>query len=432
MTRLHLSIHAAVGVAALGLALAGVAVLAPAAAASAAPVAPPTVVPNSAAVTPLVDCVADSDAGSGQTTRTIVFGYRNVSATPIPLAAGTVDNFLTPGPLDRGQPSSFLPGEHHGAFAATVDSVGGGSLIWSVGDNYVIAPRAGTAIPSCDTVTTVALSAPSTVASGDTVTLTAAVSRMQLGAPDSGQVSFAVDSGTPTVASVDATGVARAVVPAPAAGSHTVVATFIPATGSLLLTSHAQADFTVSASTGALSVTPSGFSADKRQAFVTVTRASGAGVASVDYTTADGTAKAGSDYTAAQGTVTLVAGQLSATISIPVADRAAGSGEATFFVLLQRATAPVDVAGATVKLPAVTASGSTTVGNVTSDTSGHPGASGGGSDSALPAGDPTASGRVANTASDLVLMLGGALLAVGGILGVFGLFKFGSTRNAQA
>ncbi|MFF1879543.1 Calx-beta domain-containing protein [Leifsonia sp. NPDC058230] len=440
MTRLHAGLRAAAGVVVLGLSLGGVAVLSEAAAASAAPVSPRTAPPG-ATVTPLVDCVVDGPIESGITARTIVFGYRNDSSVPVTTRAGTTENFITPGSPDRGQPTTFLPGEHHGTFSITINSDNGGSSFWVIGGNLARADAQGPTAPACSTFTTVALSAPAAAASGDFLTLSASVSRMFLNAPDAGLVSFAIDSGSPTVVAVDANGVARAVVSTPTqGGAHTISATYVPVTGSPLLGSQAQADISVSPATGALSVVPSGFSADKRQAFVTVSRASGIGAASVDYTTTDGTATAGVDYTASAGTVTLADGQLAATISIPVAARAAGAAESTFFVLLQRATTTVDAAGATVTLAAVPASpdadadagtgAGSGAGGIAG--SGRSGTGGGAADSVLPGSDPTATAPSSTTGSDLVVMLGAALLTIGGILGVFGLFKFGSTRNAQA
>jgi hypothetical protein len=428
VTRLHASIRAAAGIVLLGLSLSGVAVLAQGAAASAAQVAPRTASPGPT-VTPLVDCVADGPIDNGITARTVVFGYRNDSSVPVVTTAGTPENLVSPGTPDRGQPTTFLPGEHHGTFSVTINADNSSSISWMVGQKQSRADAKGGTAPSCDTSTTVALSAPTAVASGDFLSITAAVSRMFLSAPDAGQVSFAIDAGTPTVVAVDANGVARAVVPAPTRGSHTVSATFVPAAGSPLLSSQAQATISVSSATGALSVAPSGFSPDKRRAFVTVSRASGIGAASVDYTTTDGTASAGVDYAASAGTVTLADGQLSTTISIPIADRAAGAAESTFFVLLQRATTTVDAAGATVTLPAVGPT-SGAAGPIVGSGGAHPSRSG--VDSVLPSGDPTATTPVSNTASDLVLMLGAALLTVGGVLGVLGLFKFGSARHAHA
>jgi hypothetical protein len=429
VTRLHASIRAAAGVVLLGLSLGGVAVLAQGVAASAAQVTPRTALPGTT-VTPLVDCVADGPIEGGITARTVVFGYRNDSSVPVVTTAGTTENFLTPGTPDRGQPTTFLPGEHHGAFSVTISADNSGGIFWVTQHNQVKGFAQGGSAPACDTATTVALSAPSAVASGDYLTLTGAVSRMFLGAPDAGQVSFAIDAGTPTVVAVDANGVARTTVRAPTQGSLTVSATFVPAAGSPLLSSQAQATVSVSSTTGALSLAPSGFSADKRQAFVTVSRASGIGAASVDYTTADGTASAGADYTASTGTVTLADGQLSTTISIPVADRTAGAPESTFFVLLQRATTTVDAAGATVTLPAVAPTSGAGAGAIVGSGGAHSFRSG--VDSVLPSGDPTATTPLSNTGSDLVLMLGAALMTVGGALGVVGLFKFGSARHAHA
>jgi hypothetical protein len=68
-------------------------------------------------VEPIVDCV--------KTERThglhhiVYFGYRNPNDQPVTLQAGTEMNFLLPTPPDRGQPSVFMPGEHHYVFAVT-------------------------------------------------------------------------------------------------------------------------------------------------------------------------------------------------------------------------------------------------------------------------------------------------------------------------
>jgi hypothetical protein len=200
----------------------------------------------------------------------------------------------------------------------------------------------------------------------------------------------------------------------------------VPAGGSLLTTARTQADLTVTAAPAALTIVPSGLTGDGTRAIVTVSRASAAGTASVDYTTADGTARAGTDYTTTRGTLTLRDGQLSSTISIPLATRSAGASGALFFVLLQRATTSVDSAAATVALPAVPTSPSGAGTVVLGDRSG------GGTDSVLPVADPTGKPALTGAASDLAPMIGAALLTGGGILGLIGLVRFGGSRNAQA
>ncbi|WP_223692545.1 Ig-like domain repeat protein [Leifsonia poae] len=422
MSRTHASIRAACALASLGLALLGVAVIAPAA--MALPPSASTVPATSPAdaVTPVVDCVVDASLDSGVAVRTVVFGYRSSATAPVSVPAGAAANLVTPGATDRGQPSAFLPGDHHGVWTVTVDPVAAPTT-WLIGSASAAADQAS---PPCATVTTVVLSAPATVATGDTVTLTAAVTRMLLAAPDTGRVEFAVDANDPVRATVAANGVARVTLPAPASGAHTVTAHYVPADGSPLLGSRATATLTVSAASGALSIMTPVLSPSADQAVLTVTRASDAGTASVDYTTADGSAVAGTDYTATRGRLVLAEGQRSATIIVPLAHRPAGSAAATFFVLLQRASTTVDAAGAAVALPAVPYSRAG-AGVVTLSDS-PPGA---GPDSALPAIDPTAP-PLKRAGEDLMLMIGAALLTVGGILGVVGLVRFGGSREAKA
>ena len=64
------------------------------------------------------------------------FGYVNADSgtTAIPTGA---DNFVSPGPADQGQPTSFLPGANHDAWVATFDAAS--SLTWTVGGESVTA-----------------------------------------------------------------------------------------------------------------------------------------------------------------------------------------------------------------------------------------------------------------------------------------------------
>ena len=66
----------------------------------------------------------------------------------------------------------------------------------------------------------------------------------------------------------------------------------------------------------------------------------------VDYATADGTAMASSDYTAASDTLTIIAGQTSGTIIVPITDDAVAEGDEDFTVTLNTPT------GATLGTPA--------------------------------------------------------------------------------
>jgi hypothetical protein len=109
-----------------------------------------------------------------------------------------------------------------------------------------------------------------------------------------------------------------------------------------------------------------------------------------------------------------------------VAQRAAGSPAATFFVLLQRASTTVAVASATVSLPAVASPAAAAL---------PAGDSGGaGPASALPQSDPTAAGATAvgSVGQDLAVLLGGVLITAGGIFGVVGLVRAAGMRDARA
>jgi predicted extracellular nuclease len=65
---------------------------------------------------------------------------------------------------------------------------------------------------------------------------------------------------------------------------------------------------------------------------VVLSRAAGAGGASVAYATADGTATAGSDYRAASGTLTIAEGESSATLAIELIDDTLVEGNEVFYV----------------------------------------------------------------------------------------------------
>jgi len=67
---------------------------------------------------------------------------------------------------------------------------------------------------------------------------------------------------------------------------------------------------------------------------------------SVDYATTDGTAAAGEDYTATSGTLTILSGQISGSITVPITDDAVAEGDEGFAVTLSNPT------GATLGTPA--------------------------------------------------------------------------------
>ncbi|MFJ8894742.1 Calx-beta domain-containing protein [Leifsonia sp. NPDC102414] len=444
MAAKYSSIRRMLGVAGLVVAVSGAGVLvqavtatsADAAQATAAPTASPSPTPSAGpaasadpvastvpagTLTPIVDCIVDAPISSSLTARTVLLGYRSTAQDTVRLAASASANAIVPGAADRGQPTNFESGEHHAVWSLTLDGRAVPSATWRLGG--ATATIDGD-VPSCATVTTTALSAPSFAAAGSTVTLTAAVGRLFLSAPADGTVSFSIDGASPVDAAVGAFGIARADLPAPPPGDHTVTARYTPAPGASLRASAGSAPLTVSTGTGALGVTATSLAADGRTATVTVSRASGAGGATVDFTTADGTAIAGADYTATTGSLTFREGQTTAAIDVQLHARAAGSPASTFFVLLQRATTTVDAASATITLPAVPGTPSGALATGVSRTGGP------GGDSLLPALDPTSPAPAAG-AQDLAMLIGAALLTAGGILGVVGLVRFGGSREAR-
>ncbi|MFF2053623.1 Calx-beta domain-containing protein [Leifsonia sp. NPDC058194] len=419
MTRLsaHLRVACAVG----GAALAALLGAAPAALAQPVPAVP--VIP---VVTPLVDCVQDAPLGA-VTARTVVLGYRSTAEAPVTIPAGAGDNDLTSGAADRGQPSTFLPGEHHGVALLTIDAQVEPALGWRIRDAVAAIDASA---PACTDATVVTLSAPASTEAGRSFVATAAVSRLLMGVADSGSVGFAVDGGAETIVAV-AGGVARADLTAPAAGAHTLVARYIPADGSGLRPSSTSAALTTVVASGPLSVAANSVVAGSTSAIVVVSRATTTGEASVDYVTADGTARAGSDYSAASGTVVLADGVREAKVRISLPPRAAGSPAASFFVLLQRASTSVGSASATVWLPAGTApaaasadgpAGTGAVATVAGSSAPD------GPASALPVADPTAKADGA-AGQDLLLLIVGAVLSVGGIAGVVSIIRGVTLKN---
>lgn len=375
------------------------------------------------ALTPIVDCVQDAPLGA-VSARTVVLGYRSAATVPVAVAAGSGANDLTSGAVDRGQPSTFQPGEHHGVWLLTLDAAAEPNLTWRLGT----AEAGFGAAPACTAATVVTVGAPAGVTAGGRASVTAVVSRLLLGAPDDGTVAFALDDGAPVSAPVSG-GVARADVPVDSAGAHTVTATYQPAAGSDLLASVGTVALTATAASAPLGVAVDSVVAGSSSVLITVTRPSPAGSATVDVMTADGTATAGNDYSALTTTLMLADGQTSATATVPILSRPAGSPAATFFVLLQRASTSVSTASATVRLPVVpaaAAAGATGAG-------GHIVAASGAS-SVLPPDDPTAAvGTDAlNAGQNLAMLVGGVLLTAGGIFGVIGLVRAAALRSTQA
>ena len=405
---------------AYGTAASGAAVR-PALAPSPTPSPSPSPSPDLTALTPLVDCVQDAPLGA-VTSRTVVLGYRSTAAAPVTVAPGSGANDLSPTAADRGQPATFAPGEHHGAWLLTVDAAAEPSLTWTLGARSATIDASA---PSCTDATTVALSTPATATSTGVVSVSATVTRFLLGPPEAGTVAFAIDGATAATVTVGPGGIARADLPAPTAGAHTVTATFAPAVGSTLRPATAVAPLTVAAASGPIAVAADSVVSGSTSVTIQVTRAGATGPVTLDFATLDGTAHAGTDYVATTGTLALADGQPTATTTVSLPARAPGSPAAVFFVVLTRATAQVSGAVAMVSLPAVPPP-------LPASAVGAAGGGGSaGAASALPQGDPTAHEPVvsAPVGQDLLLLLGAVLVAVGGIAGVIGLVRSVRTRD---
>ena len=70
---------------------------------------------------------------------TAYFGYTNSSGLTRTIAVGAPNNFFTPLPEDRGQPSRFLPGTHHYVFAAVWDYTVEAQITWIIDGKSVTA-----------------------------------------------------------------------------------------------------------------------------------------------------------------------------------------------------------------------------------------------------------------------------------------------------
>ncbi len=79
------------------------------------------------AIFPVYDGYTPNDDGS----LTLSFAYFSHNSAPVEIAPGD-DNFFSPGPLDLGQPTRFLPGHHRWQCVLVVDGDFAGDLTWTV------------------------------------------------------------------------------------------------------------------------------------------------------------------------------------------------------------------------------------------------------------------------------------------------------------
>jgi hypothetical protein len=87
-------------------------------------------------ITPFITCIEPFEDGSGFIAN---FGYESFEPSPIQILVG-VDNFFSPLPEDRNQPTVFLPGYFERAFRIHfLTSTANPTLRWSFLDNKVFA-----------------------------------------------------------------------------------------------------------------------------------------------------------------------------------------------------------------------------------------------------------------------------------------------------
>jgi hypothetical protein len=91
--------------------------------------ATPTATPTLQTVQPVAECIDVRDSG------TLIghFGYRNTADREVVIPVGD-QNFLSPGRVDRGQPTRFVAGRITNAFQATFNNTT--TLRWTVGDRF--------------------------------------------------------------------------------------------------------------------------------------------------------------------------------------------------------------------------------------------------------------------------------------------------------
>jgi hypothetical protein len=91
---------------------------------------------------PVLECVFH-DTGTGQYNS--LWGYTNSGGSSDTIPIGS-DNAFSPSPQNRGQPTSFTPGDHHNLFVVTWN--GSGSLTWSLNGKTATATTSSTACGS--------------------------------------------------------------------------------------------------------------------------------------------------------------------------------------------------------------------------------------------------------------------------------------------
>jgi hypothetical protein len=118
-----------------------------------------------AQLTPILDCASYSVFNN---TLEGWFGYTNSSASQVDEPIG-LNNFFSPGVIDRGQPTSFDPGTHHFVFRTAFQvSAGMSQATWDLENNTVVLQQTST--PQCPPLIWAGPWHPSTFSPGDVVT----------------------------------------------------------------------------------------------------------------------------------------------------------------------------------------------------------------------------------------------------------------------
>jgi Dictyostelium (slime mold) repeat len=85
-----------------------------------------------ALVKPVLECVTQQ----GATQFTAFFGYSNTATEDVFIPVNSTSNKFTPSPIDRSQPTLFIPGRQRSVFSVQFN---GSNLVWKLG------PRTSTA-----------------------------------------------------------------------------------------------------------------------------------------------------------------------------------------------------------------------------------------------------------------------------------------------
>ncbi|MFP4438514.1 MAG: hypothetical protein ACLFVO_14825 [Chloroflexaceae bacterium] len=91
------------------------------------PTPTPTPTPTTQRVKPILDCVYDNGDG----TFTAFFGYSNPNSFAVDIPIGT-NNYFSPDPIDRGQPTRFDPGRSPWGQSFNVTWDGQSNLVWTL------------------------------------------------------------------------------------------------------------------------------------------------------------------------------------------------------------------------------------------------------------------------------------------------------------